>query len=99
MPWATDSLLSVSSPALPLSESYTAPVSPDPAVAADTPMTLVILDNAIVAMTGCQETMVPSARLRELIRGLVLGEEHLIELEAKKSLIQENAARLRAEIT
>jgi indolepyruvate ferredoxin oxidoreductase alpha subunit len=69
------------------------------AVAANTPMTLVILDNAIVAMTGCQETMVPSARLRELIRGLGLGEEHLIELEAKKSLIQENAARLRAEIT
>ncbi|MHB9293241.1 putative indolepyruvate ferredoxin oxidoreductase, alpha subunit [Hollandina sp. SP2] len=69
------------------------------AAAANTPMTLVILDNAIVAMTGCQETMVPSSKLRELIRGLGVPEEHLIELEAKKPLIQENAARLRAEIT
>jgi indolepyruvate ferredoxin oxidoreductase alpha subunit len=69
------------------------------AIAANTPMTLVILDNAIVAMTGCQETMVPSSKLRELIRGLGLQEEHLLELEAKKPLIHENALRLRAEIT
>ncbi|MDR2796810.1 MAG: indolepyruvate ferredoxin oxidoreductase, partial [Treponema sp.] len=69
------------------------------AVIAHTPMTLVILDNAIVAMTGCQETMVPSSKLRELIRGLGVPEEHLIELEAKKALIRENAIRLRAEIT
>ncbi|MDR2634228.1 MAG: indolepyruvate ferredoxin oxidoreductase [Treponema sp.] len=68
------------------------------AVAAQTPMTLVILDNAIVAMTGCQETIIPSAKLGELIRGLGVEEEHLVELEAKRSLIKENAARLRSEI-
>ncbi|MDR0723059.1 MAG: indolepyruvate ferredoxin oxidoreductase [Treponema sp.] len=68
------------------------------AVAAHTSMTLVILDNAIVAMTGCQETMIPSTKLRDLIRGLGVPEEHLIELEAKKPLISENAQRLRDEI-
>ncbi|MDR2398158.1 MAG: indolepyruvate ferredoxin oxidoreductase [Spirochaetaceae bacterium] len=69
------------------------------AVATQTAMTLVILDNATVAMTGCQETMILSTKLRDLIRGLGLAEEHLIELEAKKPLIPENARRLRAEIT
>jgi indolepyruvate ferredoxin oxidoreductase alpha subunit len=61
-------------------------------------MTVVILDNSIVAMTGCQETMVPSARLPALIRGLGVKAEHLLELEARKPLLEENAARLRAEI-
>jgi indolepyruvate ferredoxin oxidoreductase alpha subunit len=68
------------------------------AVAADTPMTLVILDNSIVAMTGCQETILPSSQLRPLILGLGLKPEHLVELEAKKTLLDENAARLKAEM-
>jgi indolepyruvate ferredoxin oxidoreductase alpha subunit len=68
------------------------------AVASDTPMTLVILDNSIVAMTGCQETILPSARLRDLILGLGLKSEHLLELEAKKQLIEANAVRLKAEV-
>jgi indolepyruvate ferredoxin oxidoreductase alpha subunit len=68
------------------------------AAAADIPMTVVILDNAIVAMTGCQETAVPSAALPPLIRGLGVRPEHVLELEAKRQLLEENAARLRAEI-
>jgi indolepyruvate ferredoxin oxidoreductase alpha subunit len=68
------------------------------AVAADTPMTVIILDNSIVAMTGCQETMVPSASLPPLILGLGVKREHLLELEAKKQLTEENALRLRGEI-
>ncbi|MDR3146568.1 MAG: indolepyruvate ferredoxin oxidoreductase [Treponema sp.] len=68
------------------------------AVAADTPMTLIILDNSTVAMTGCQEPMVSSARLREIILGIGVKPERLVELEAKKQLIGENAARLREEI-
>jgi len=67
-------------------------------VASNTPMTLVILDNSIVAMTGCQPTMVPSDKLRSLLLGCGVKEEHLLELEAKKQLIDENAARLKAEI-
>ena len=68
------------------------------AAAADVPMTLVILDNAVVAMTGCQQTMIPSDNFRSLILGCGVRPERLLELEAKKQLVEENAARLKAEI-
>jgi indolepyruvate ferredoxin oxidoreductase alpha subunit len=68
------------------------------AAAADIPMTLVILDNSIVAMTGCQPTMIPSEKMRALILGCGVNPDHLLELEAKKQLIEQNAARLKAEI-
>ncbi|GHV60234.1 indolepyruvate oxidoreductase subunit IorA [Spirochaetia bacterium] len=68
------------------------------AVSADTPMTLIILDNSSVAMTGCQETMVSSDKLKALILGLGVKPEHLLELEAKRQLLDENAARLKAEV-
>ncbi|MDR1904001.1 MAG: indolepyruvate ferredoxin oxidoreductase subunit alpha [Treponema sp.] len=68
------------------------------AVSFNTPMTLIILDNSIVAMTGCQETIVPSAKLRGLILGLGVAPEHLVELEAKKQLVEENAALLKKEM-
>jgi indolepyruvate ferredoxin oxidoreductase alpha subunit len=67
-------------------------------VASNTPMTLIILDNSIVAMTGCQPTMVPSENLRALLLGCGVKQEHLLELEARKQLIDENAARLKKEI-
>jgi indolepyruvate ferredoxin oxidoreductase alpha subunit len=67
-------------------------------VASDTPMTLIILDNSIVAMTGCQPTMVPSENLRALLLGCGVKREHLLELEAKKQFVEENAARLKKEI-
>jgi indolepyruvate ferredoxin oxidoreductase alpha subunit len=67
------------------------------AIQSNTPMTLVILDNSIVAMTGCQETIVPSAKLKDLILGLGVKPEHLIELEAKGWLLEENAAKLKKE--
>jgi indolepyruvate ferredoxin oxidoreductase alpha subunit len=68
------------------------------AAAADIPMTVVILDNSTVAMTGCQKPMLPSAKLRDLILGLGVKAERLVELDAKKQLIGENAARLKEEI-
>jgi indolepyruvate ferredoxin oxidoreductase alpha subunit len=68
------------------------------AAAADIPMTLIILDNSIVAMTGCQETMIPSENLRKLILGCGVAPEHLLELEAKKQFVDENAAKLTAAI-
>ncbi|GHV02394.1 indolepyruvate oxidoreductase subunit IorA [Spirochaetia bacterium] len=68
------------------------------AISADTPMTLIILDNSIVAMTGCQETMVSSDKLKALILGLGVRPEHLLELEAKRQLLDENAAKLKAEV-
>jgi indolepyruvate ferredoxin oxidoreductase alpha subunit len=66
--------------------------------AADTPMTVIILDNSIVAMTGCQKTILPSSQLRPLILGLGIKGEHLLELEAKKQLLEENTRRLKEEL-
>ncbi|MDR2662279.1 MAG: indolepyruvate ferredoxin oxidoreductase [Treponema sp.] len=67
------------------------------AVEANTPMTLIILDNSIVAMTGCQKTAFPSSKLKALILGTGLDPAHCLELEAKKQLIEENAAKLKEE--
>ncbi|MCL2318821.1 MAG: indolepyruvate ferredoxin oxidoreductase subunit alpha [Treponema sp.] len=68
------------------------------AAQADVPMTVIILDNSSVAMTGCQETIVPSESLKGLILGLGVKSEHLAELEAKRQLFEENAARLKKEM-
>ena len=68
------------------------------AAAGNIPATIIILDNSIVAMTGCQPTMIPSENLRRLVLGCGVAGEHLLELEARKQLAEENAARLKAEI-
>jgi indolepyruvate ferredoxin oxidoreductase alpha subunit len=67
------------------------------AVEANTPMTLIILDNSIVAMTGCQPTAFPSSKLKSLILGTGLDPAHYLELEAKKQFLEENAAKLKKE--
>jgi indolepyruvate ferredoxin oxidoreductase alpha subunit len=66
------------------------------AVEADTPMTLIILDNSTVAMTGCQPTIVPSDKLKKLLIGC--GVKRILELETKPALVDKNAAKLKAEI-
>ena len=68
------------------------------AAQSDVPMTLIILDNSIVAMTGCQETILPSGKLKDLILGLGVKPEHLLELESKTQLIPENAEKLKKEL-
>ena len=68
------------------------------AAQADIPMTVIILDNSIVAMTGCQETIVPSENLKGLVLGLGVKPEHLLELEAKPSMTEENRGRLKREM-
>ena len=68
------------------------------AVTSDSPMTLCILDNSTVAMTGCQEPMIPPERLVPLILGLGVKADHLLELETKRQRVEENAARLKKEI-
>jgi hypothetical protein len=68
------------------------------AVSMKTPMTLVILDNSIVAMTGCQETMVPSERLPEIVKGIGVEEDHIVLLEARKTNHEENVNALRREM-
>jgi indolepyruvate ferredoxin oxidoreductase alpha subunit len=68
------------------------------AVSSNAPMTAIILDNSTVAMTGCQETALPSARLRPLLLGLGVDERHLAELEPVPKNLEANTARLAAEI-
>ncbi|MFA6504497.1 MAG: thiamine pyrophosphate-dependent enzyme [Treponemataceae bacterium] len=68
------------------------------AVKANTPMTLVILDNSIVAMTGCQDTMLPSARLVPLLEGIGVNPQHIVVLEAMKKNFDVNLAAFKKEI-
>jgi indolepyruvate ferredoxin oxidoreductase alpha subunit len=68
------------------------------AVSARKPITAVILDNSIVAMTGCQETILPSERLRAIVLGVGVESEHVIEIESTKMRLAENVAAIRREI-
>jgi len=68
------------------------------AVSSDTTMTLIILDNSIVAMTGCQPTILPSNKLKGLILGCGVKEERILELDAKANAVDENAVKLKNEI-
>ena len=68
------------------------------AIQSDVPMTAVIVDNSITAMTGCQKTIVPSEKLTELVLGLGVKREHLLELEAKPQLIEANAEKVKKEM-
>jgi indolepyruvate ferredoxin oxidoreductase alpha subunit len=68
------------------------------AVAADTPMTLLILDNKTVAMTGGQPTIRTSSELEALVRGLGVPPGHLHVVEAHPRRMAENTAILRREV-
>jgi len=68
------------------------------AVDAKTTMTLIILDNSSVAMTGCQPTILPSQKLKGLLIGCGVNPERILELDAKPNLTDDNAMKLKAEI-
>jgi indolepyruvate ferredoxin oxidoreductase alpha subunit len=68
------------------------------AVSADTDMTLLILDNGTVAMTGIQPTLLPSSRLKDLILGLGVSPDHLKILDAHPKKMDENAEIIRREM-
>ncbi len=50
-------------------------------VASQAKMTLIILDNSTVAMTGGQDTLLPSRALREIVLGVGIAAEHFHEVE------------------
>jgi indolepyruvate ferredoxin oxidoreductase alpha subunit len=54
------------------------------AVADGTDLTVLILDNHTVAMTGAQPTLIPSEGLPEIIRGLGVDPAHLHVLRASR---------------
>ena len=68
------------------------------AISHNTPMTVVILDNNVVAMTGGQTTILPSSSLEPLIGGLGVDKEHLVTIEAHRRFQEENTAILKKEI-
>jgi indolepyruvate ferredoxin oxidoreductase alpha subunit len=68
------------------------------AVSANAAMTLVILDNCTVAMTGGQETILPSSKLETVVRGLGVDPAHIKTLVPNKKNHEENVAVLKKEI-
>ncbi len=68
------------------------------AVSADANMTLIILDNETVAMTGTQPTILPSSRLESLILGVGVDRNHFHILDAHPKKVDSNAEIIRHEI-
>jgi indolepyruvate ferredoxin oxidoreductase alpha subunit len=68
------------------------------AVASDTPMTLLILDNKTVGMTGGQPTIRRSSELESVVRGLGITPGHMHVLDAHPRKAKENEEILRREI-
>lgn len=68
------------------------------AVAADTDMTVVILDNGTVGMTGQQPTLLPGSRLEPLISGLGVDPTHLQVFDITPRRVDEFADLVRREI-
>jgi indolepyruvate ferredoxin oxidoreductase, alpha subunit len=68
------------------------------AVRDDLNMTVVILDNALVAMTGGQEVFATGDDLLRVIRGLGVPEEHLVRIEPLARNEEENRKVVEREI-
>ena len=68
------------------------------AVHEDTDMTLIILDNQTTAMTGGQESIAPSARLKDIVLGLGVKPEHLHVVEVLPRRVPQIAELLRGEL-
>lgn len=68
------------------------------AVAHDTDMTVLILDNGTVAMTGQQPSVIPQSRLEPIILGVGVAPEHLKVVEVHPKKVDELAQLIRDEI-
>jgi indolepyruvate ferredoxin oxidoreductase alpha subunit len=68
------------------------------AVAAGTDMTLIIVDNQAVAMTGGQQTMLPSSGLQKVVLGTGLDPAHFHVIEAHPRHTARNAEVIGAEL-
>jgi len=68
------------------------------AVTSKAAMTLLILDNSTVAMTGGQTTMLPTAKIKEVVRGTGVEEAHIREIEPLKKNWDENLKAMKEEI-
>ncbi|HEY3382391.1 MAG TPA: thiamine pyrophosphate-dependent enzyme [Vicinamibacterales bacterium] len=68
------------------------------AVAADTDMTLIILDNETTAMTGGQPTILPPTRIEKLVLGLGVAPAHCHVITAHHRHTEANREIMRKEI-
>jgi indolepyruvate ferredoxin oxidoreductase alpha subunit len=68
------------------------------AAAHDTPMTVLILDNETVGMTGQQPTVLPDSRLLPIVLGLGIDPDHVHQVEAHPRKVDELAELLRREL-
>jgi indolepyruvate ferredoxin oxidoreductase alpha subunit len=68
------------------------------AVSRNAPVTIVILDNSIVAMTGGQPTILPSSRLEEIVKGIGVDPAHVATIDASRAATEKNVAIFRREI-
>ena len=68
------------------------------AVHDDLNMTVVILDNALVAMTGGQEVFATGEDLLRILRGLGVCDEHLVQLKPLPAAHHDNVEAIRKEI-
>jgi indolepyruvate ferredoxin oxidoreductase alpha subunit len=68
------------------------------AVSANVDMTLVILDNETVAMTGTQPTILPHTRLKDILLGVGVPEEHVHVFYAHPKKVDEHAEVIAREI-
>jgi indolepyruvate ferredoxin oxidoreductase alpha subunit len=68
------------------------------AVSCGTAMTVLIVDNETVAMTGGQETILPSSKIKPLIEGIGVEPEHIRVLDAHRRSHEENVNVMKQEI-
>jgi indolepyruvate ferredoxin oxidoreductase alpha subunit len=68
------------------------------AARSDADITVFVLDNATVAMTGAQDSFTTGERLLEVLRGLGVGDEHLHVIEPLPKRHDENVELIRREI-
>ncbi len=61
------------------------------AVAHNTNMTLIILDNETVGMTGGQPTVLPSSRLEKVVLGIGVDPQHLRVIPTHRKFIDQNS--------
>jgi indolepyruvate ferredoxin oxidoreductase alpha subunit len=68
------------------------------AAAADTDMTVIILDNSTTAMTGGQPSFGTGEGLLKLVEGLGVGKEHIRVIEPLPRNLEKNAAVIKQEL-
>jgi indolepyruvate ferredoxin oxidoreductase alpha subunit len=68
------------------------------AVSRNVAVTIVILDNSIVAMTGGQPAILPTGRLEEIARGIGVEDAHIVTIDASRAAAEKNIGIFKREI-